>query len=251
MLWIDFFTNLFAALGILGNIFILRVLLQRHMQSTFNKLRGALAVFDTLHLVPSLLCSILKSSEDVYGIAFPYILWPMRNFAYTASTFLTVAIAVERYVAIRDPQRYRMNKQYRTRKYVSSVTVAALLLNVAKFFELKKADPNSPSGGLVMNGVKYTCVSENLVYRIYNTVIFSVLTRGVIPITVLMLIYGKIYIKMKGSHLEQDSLRIKSTTIPAKERKKAVRQGMMARTFAGVVLTSFICAIPELLVRTF
>ena len=45
----------------------------------------------------------------VFMIAYPYILWPMRCFAITSSTFMTVVIAYERFMAVRYPLKYKNN----------------------------------------------------------------------------------------------------------------------------------------------
>ena len=92
--------DIVAVLGILGNIATAVILMQRHMRNTFNKLLVALAFFDTTLLVTSLAYSCVWASKKAFMIAFPYILWPMRCFAMTSSTFMTVVIATERFIAV-------------------------------------------------------------------------------------------------------------------------------------------------------
>ena len=235
--WINFSIGFVSTLGVLGNILVLRVLLQRHMRNTFNKLRSALAVFDTLHCIAWVMDSILEYSVNVYTIATPYMTWPMANFAYTASIFMTMAIALERFVAINDPHNYRMNRRYRTRTYVCSVTIAAILLNISKFFEFEeKTDSDSPKV-LIRNGLKFSELEHDKRYAIYNTVVYNMLLRAIIPITVLVFIYTKIYMKLKKSNLEQNKSKNE-----ANERRRT-REEKMAYTFVGVVVTSLVVAI--------
>ena len=122
-------------IGIIGNILALRVLLQRNMKNTFNKLRGALAVFDALFLLNIIAHFTMEFTFTFYiGIVYIYLWWPMGNFAHTASIFMTMAIAIERFVAINDPHSYRKNYPYRTTKYVSAVSISAFTLNIIQFF---------------------------------------------------------------------------------------------------------------------
>ena len=239
---------IFAVLGVIGNILVLRVLLQRNMQNTFNKLRCALAAFDILHCMTWLLQPMLKNSSDAYVIATPYILWPLMNFSYTASMFMTMAIAVERFVAINDPYNYRMNRRYRAIKYVSLVTIPAILLNITKFFEFEKKTNSESPGVLANDDIKLTETYHDQRYAIYNTSIYTMLIRGIIPITVLICIYTKIYMKLKKSHLEPNTSKIKCTDNEANEHKRT-REEKRAYTFVGVVVTSLICAIPEMFVQ--
>ena len=250
-LWIDIIKGFFATLGILGNILVLRVLLQRHMRITFNKLRCALAVFDTLNCMAWLLESILENSVIGYEIS-AYMVWPMTNFAYTASIFMTMAIAVERFLAINHLHKYRKNQRYRTTKYVCFVTITAILLNITKFFEFKEADSKKPKG----TPWQRTDMYEHEVYRIYNVLILNLVIKGLIPITVLICTYAKIYSKVK----ENQIVRVKSKSKPTinankhaisiiLEHKRAKKQEKMARTFAGVVITSLVCNFPDMCVK--
>ena len=78
--WINVFTrDVIALLGIIGNIMILVILRQKQICNTFNKLRMALALSDTVMLITCLAASILQSSKDVLGKMYPFLLWPMRN----------------------------------------------------------------------------------------------------------------------------------------------------------------------------
>ena len=76
------------------------------------------AFFDTILLITSLAYSCVWASKKAFMIAYPYILWPMRCFAITSSTFMTVVIATERFMAVRHPLRYKNN----TRCSISSRT---------------------------------------------------------------------------------------------------------------------------------
>ena len=118
--------DIVAVLGIMGNIATAVILMQRHMRNTFNKLLVALAFFDTTLLVTSLAYSCVWASKKAFMIAFPYILWPMRCFAITSSTFMPVVIATERFIAVCYPLKYK-NNHHRVLKYVTTVTILLIV----------------------------------------------------------------------------------------------------------------------------
>ena len=77
-----------------------------------------------------------------YGILFSYFLWPFLNVSFTVSIFMTVAIALERFYALRYQDDYTKNNDpKRVIKLVSRVVAPALVLNASKFFEFR------PQGG--------------------------------------------------------------------------------------------------------
>ena len=93
-----------AILGIFGNFLASYILCTRkEMRNAFNLLLVTMACFDSLYLFGSILESFRK--PDVFNMAtgthtvlFPYLLYPFTQFAFTASIFMTIAIALERYV---------------------------------------------------------------------------------------------------------------------------------------------------------
>ena len=232
-----------ASVGVLGNILILCVLMQKHMQNTFNKLRAALAVYDLILLGSNLLAqSILLIDKDTYGKVFSYFLWPIRNFTQTASMFMTVAIAIERFIAVKYPHKYKRNQQYRATKYVMSVTIPAMVFNLPKFNELQP-DSSGNDNWSKHWGYAPTSMFKHMGYTIYDDLIFKLLIAGLIPLTMLIFFYANIYVKLRENRLKLETSEIKSRV----EDKKTSRQENMARLFSGVVFTSIVCNIPEMI----
>ena len=91
-----------AILGILGNSLASFILCTRkEMRNAFNLLLVTLACFDSCYLFGSILESFRKSdifnlATDMHVILFPHLLYPFTQFTFTASIFMTVAIALER-----------------------------------------------------------------------------------------------------------------------------------------------------------
>ena len=131
--WIESCTqDVVIVIGIIGNILICVVLLQKHLwRNTFNQLRVALAFFDIILLITTFLTYVLfRSAEDILQIVYPIVLWPSKSFSKTISVFMTVTMAWERYGAINNPYTYKSYEEYRAMKYVSSLIIVAMVLNV-------------------------------------------------------------------------------------------------------------------------
>lgn len=93
-----------AIFGILGNSLASYILASRkEMRNAFNLLLVTLACFDSLYLFGSILESFRKPdlfdmATETHILLFPHLLYPFTQFTFTASIFMTVAIALERYV---------------------------------------------------------------------------------------------------------------------------------------------------------
>ena len=158
--------------------------------------------------------------------------------------FMTVAIAIERLRAVSYPHKYRKNKRYRTTKYVVSVTIIALVFNLTKFFEYQP-DTSGKDNWNNNWGFTRTTMLKTLGYAIYKNIIFKLIAAQLIPITLLIFSYAKIFVKLR-----QNRKRIEGSSGvgDTHEDKKTAKEESMARLFAGVVITSIICNIPEMIV---
>ena len=236
--WSDtFIQDVVTSIGIIGNILICVILVQKNVRrNTFNQLRVALALFDTILLITMFcLFVLLRSSKDILQAVQPVLLWPFMSISMTISDFMTVVIAWERYGAINNPYAYKSYLEYRAMKYVSSLIVAAFILNIGKFFEFQ---PTQCVERLGFSGVlKLGPILKNHIYSIYNMVIFKVLIGGIIPVALLTCLYTKIFLKIQKHKLTMASQ-------SARVKKKMMKEQRMAITFAGVVITHLVCIIP-------
>ena len=222
--------DVFSVLGLIGNLVLSRVRMQSHLRNVFNKLLVALAVFDSLTLASGLMYSTMKSDK----IMTSYFIWPFRHMVITGSIFMTVVIAYERYRAVLHPLDHKLGEHYRVLRYVTIVTVSAVILNVTKFFE------HEPD---YCNSIQSTELYMDKVHLIFNIVVHRLLITGLIPCLMLIYLYAKIYICIKASHSFRDEI---SHQVSNMARKK---EGKQARMFAGVVATFIICNIPDVIVK--
>jgi nociceptin receptor len=123
--------------GLLGNLLTLIVLSDRSMRTSTNAFLSALAVADTIKLLNDLLyfCTILLlRTDDVIGNrAFGY-LYPYAHYFFSmpmcVSSWLTVSVAVERYIMVCHPTRARAVCN-RTRAVLVCVAVFVVMTTLA------------------------------------------------------------------------------------------------------------------------
>lgn len=108
--WIEGVAQTTVALSGIGcNLVASIILSAKDMRNSFNLLLIALAFFDGCYNFGSILESFRKSfkmATTVHIILFPYFLYPFQMIAMTASIFMTVAIAMERFFAVHYPLDY-------------------------------------------------------------------------------------------------------------------------------------------------
>jgi len=188
----------FAVAGILVNLVSSLILASKEMRNAFNLLLIALAFFDSCYLFGSILESFRKSFHMVtriHTLLFPYLLYPGQMIMMTASVFMTVAIAMERYWAVHYPLDYNfaMNDESasfrRLLKYVIPVITFAFTFNIPKFME---AEINyDEESGEPMLGPSNLRIDPN--YTIYYNNWARIAVLGVIPTVMLVFFNTKIY----------------------------------------------------------
>uniref|UniRef100_A0A915L086 G-protein coupled receptors family 1 profile domain-containing protein n=1 Tax=Romanomermis culicivorax TaxID=13658 RepID=A0A915L086_ROMCU len=199
--WLEakfFATSIFGSfvtfLGIVGNLFTIYVMCKWRIKSVNHGFLITLAVFDTcLLLTAFMLYSIEYIAEytdnwKLYALWISYVptVYPLSHIAQTCSTYVTVIVTVERYVAVLHPIKYRsMPKKIRAAVLsVVFVTFFSVLYNFPKFFEVetKISDHCSEFG-------KYTLVPTLQDNEFYSTVYSLWLTQAVmvfVPFFVLL-----------------------------------------------------------------
>ena len=140
--WIEgVIQTIVAILGILGNSVASIILSRKEMRNAFNLLLVTMACFDSTYLFGSILESFRKQfnlATKLHIILFPYLLYPFNQIAITASIFMTVAIALERFIAVHYPLNYSQAMHEanalskRIFKYVFSVSFLAVLFTATR-----------------------------------------------------------------------------------------------------------------------
>ncbi|CAB4063238.1 unnamed protein product [Lepeophtheirus salmonis] len=264
-----------AILGIIGNFLAGLILSRKSMKNVFNLLLVTLAIFDSTYLFGSILESFRKSfnlATNTHIILFPHMLYPITQISIAGSIFMTVAIALERYIAVHYPLTYNQAMHEsnalpkRIAKYISCVLFLSLLFSFTRFFEAEvRYDPENP----LTPYLKPTVLRTNSMYVLYFNW-SRLIVLGIIPFMLLVFfnvsIYKAIQARRKRRH-KPDVTQMTTTMGEPKEHsassKKIVnsvreqhvnetrskKEDNLAVIFMAFILVFLICHLPRLLLN--
>ena len=130
---------------------VMRVILhllfrQPGMRSNFNQLLVGLAVLDIAYVAACIwdysIVKVFNFHPTTYNYIFPYFWYPMKNILMSWTTFLTIGLATERYLAMCRPIFYRSlevtySSRVRVMTYFIPSMICSILLNIPKFMEAR------------------------------------------------------------------------------------------------------------------
>jgi len=205
---------LFSILGLFGlisNLASIMTLLSPDMRrQTFNQLLAMLAVYDICYIifnVPVHANATLEtvnhwfSVSDLLSKTYVYVLYPMSAVAFCASIYMTLAVTVERYIAVCRPHQYRnisqtMSNTKRLLVYIVPVTILSFALNIPKFMEVTLTQNNGT------NEVDPSQTRRDPTFIFWYTLSLiwhPTLTTGVLPFIGLVYMNIKIFIGIRQS----------------------------------------------------
>ena len=112
--------------------------------TTFHHLMVILFLVDCFYLFLTILKrikTVFKTNLIILTMIYPTFIYPMSSISLTMSIFLTVAMAHERYIVIKNPlshQRHMRSSKYRRNmllKYLLFMVICSVGFNFSKFFE--------------------------------------------------------------------------------------------------------------------
>jgi len=136
-----------ASFGIVGSVCSFVVFSTQAVHKTFHNLLLLLSVFDMVYLltavplfsVPQLFSS--PAINHLVVLSLPHLL-PVAHIGMVGSIFSTLALSVERYLAVVHPFTVYRQK-FSSRHFVVPVVVYSIVFNLPKFFELKTSCSSS------------------------------------------------------------------------------------------------------------
>ena len=176
---------------------------------------------------------------------------------------MTVAIASQRFLAIKYPFKYGRKNNRQVPIYVASVSILALITTMSTFFEFTVAyNYNDCGPDPVQNQTTYTemtkmtnndtkemepfiCATDMKMsneYKSYESIGILIIF-GVVPFALLICFYIGIYKEIKANNSRTGALNSNQNN-----RKK---QATLAKTFAAFVVVFFICYTPQHIYRIY
>ncbi|CAO4365681.1 unnamed protein product [Caenorhabditis nigoni] len=148
--------TLIGLFGLFGNATTALILTRPSMRNPNNLFLTALAVFDSCLLITAFFIYAMEYIIE-YTAAFDlYVAWltylrfafALSHISQTGSVYITVAVTIERYLAVCHPKRSKMMCGPGGAAWtILGVTTFAVVFNCTKFFELQvTVNPNCPDG---------------------------------------------------------------------------------------------------------
>lgn len=232
--------NLVGIVGLLGNILSMIILSRPHMRSSINYLLIGLARSDTILIITSILLFGLRSIYPYTGYMFYYyyfvmpqivpVLFPLASAAQTASSYLTLMVSLERYVAVCHPLRARALCTYgRSKYYVIFCASVAILFNFIRLWEVQVVEYESPSLGLVYCAVPSKLRQSEEYITIYVHWCYLIVNEF-IPFFGLTVFNVLIYLQVRKANRERQRL--------SRSEKREIG---LATMLLFVVIVFFVC----------
>ena len=256
--------NIIGLLGLIGNTLSIIVLSRPQMRQSINCILIGLASFDIILVVTSILMFGLPS---VYGFlanysqsypnyvapglpifafyfyeVFPFItptVYPIAMIVQTGSVYLTLAVTMERFVAVCLPFRARSLCTYgRARYAVILIAVFATVYNLPRFWEVYGKTVVYPEFNRTITNVEPTKLRNHPIYiSVYITWAYLIFMYF-IPFIGLAIFNLLIYRQVRIANLERSRM--------SRQEQKEIG---LATMLMVVVIVFFICNILALIVN--
>ena len=230
-------TSIVVVCGIFLNCFAIHIIRKRYDGTNiFYQMLLRLLCFDICVLLTwmnlSLFTAFRLNNRIIIELV-PYFSYPATHIAISASTFMTLAIAHERYLAVKYPLKYSEDMKTpkilarRLRIYMIMVLLISITFNLPYFFELEvsyiKFSNKTANGSLVHSGMclevngtsknnscnqlhseiraklGYTFLAKHPYYLKYYKNISRLILGGIIPFALLIYFNTMIYKAIKKS----------------------------------------------------
>ena len=199
--------------GIVGNILSLIVLFHRNMATSTNVYLAALAISDTLKLINDALYFVVillkRTDEDPEGMVMAY-LYPYAHFVFNVAVcvtaWLTVSIAVERYISICHPTKAVSVCTIPRARYISiTVFVVMILITIPSWLRYQARHVVDTRLNISCYIVEPTELGYSQAFMTPYTWIQN-LFRSIVPLVVLIILNTKIINELRRERIKGKSL---------------------------------------------
>lgn len=231
-----------CSIGITGNMLAMIVLSHRKMVSSTNVYLSALAVADIIKLLNDTLYFIVSilmrrhpdAANHMYGLMYP-ISHYIFNEAVCVSSWLTVGVGVERYVAVCHPTRAKaMCTPARAKKVSVVIFVLMSAVAVPSALRYRRQLSIDPVANTTSYVIELTELGRNDRFMTVYTWIINLL-RSVIPLCILILVNACIIQALRRE-------RVKGKKMSARNR--------ITFTLIVVIIVFVVCLTPDAVMST-
>ena len=211
-------------LGLVGNSLSFIVLWRQVRSSASLLILASLSAADTLILTSIFFTKVLKSfaiytqSIPAYLDFFPYVAsygWAVVSTGVQMTSYMTVLIAIHRYVAVCKPfKSASFSTIRRVRIQIVCVFLFAVLYNMPRFFERQVFTHYSENGTWIIEGYGNTELGNNYYYLwIYRTVMYYLL-GFTLPLPILFFITIKLCKTLKKARESRKKMSVSKSPMP-------------------------------------
>ena len=214
------FVGALVVVGVIGNSFAFVVFWKESIKSSALFLYQCLSLIDSALLLTVFPLYSMESFVDYtgwlqgYWAIHPYVLvylLPLALTSQTATIWVTVLVAVNRYSAICLPLRAsRWCTASKAKKQLAFVLLFAVLFNIPKFIEYRVEYVTYDNGTTYSAAAAYSrLLSHKLYYIVYDNILYFIFNLA-LPVLILMLLNIRMILALKAFHrkrLEMQSVR--------------------------------------------
>ena len=204
---------LVGTFGVIFNIIAIFVLMSQEMIGIrFNNLVVCLAIVDNIFL----LTSIFYHIGHAFGFAiqqsyfhqrlFASFVYPWRGISMCCSTYITVALALDRYRAVSNPSKYKASVRSHTHPIIMvlrctlPIICLSILFSIPKFFDLSvKEYPEGINSTNETSSQSYfivgTDLRENKKYVLWYVNVANFIVTCFVPLASLSYLNGQLILK--------------------------------------------------------
>lgn len=198
----------FIIMGVFGNALCVKAFMntKRRAAAAINAYLIVLAAWDLALVVTSFflynLTVLLFDHVPIYGNyvrTYPS-LFSMANASHTASIWVVVAMASERYFALCYPLKHRratLDHATRARRTLICISVLSILISVPKFFEVRLGECTDVDTGWNTTYVTSSELRRNQAYSILYIVIGGLLFHSLAPFSILVILSIRVIIEVR------------------------------------------------------
>ncbi|XP_046549730.1 FMRFamide receptor-like [Haliotis rubra] len=230
-------------IGITGNVLALIVLSHRDMATSTNVYLSALAVSDTIKLFNDLLYFVMvvlflndaELSEKMKITLYPFAHY-IFNMAVCITAWLTVSVALERYISVCHPSRAKqLCTISRARLVCAIVFIIMILLSLPSLFRYKVETFHDDKNNITCSAIIPTDLGNNEAFMVPYTWIQNAL-RAIIPLFVLIYLNARIINELRKE-------RVKGKRLSSRNR--------ITLMLIIIILVFVICITPDAVMSTF